>query len=228
MKKSIICGAASLAFAATSVVSAFAVGPGTQTNDVTVGEVDETIYSVDISWGDMAFDWKYNEETNEHNFELPKECIELTYDGYGALFNGKVENQKMFNDNTCSSLVSNPVEGNQYFAERHINDRIVVSDNSENGHILAQASFASEPDYEWVTGTIINYPVVWEDYIEELEDGMLPCWIDTEFGESTCVGYLKLEKNNLYTTSSNINAGDKIGTITLTISPDTNVYPELQ
>ena len=81
MKKSLICGIASLALAAAPALSTFATGLGSQTQDIMAGEVDETIYSVDISWGDMTFDWKYDYSANTFGFATKIVCSEI---GIGA------------------------------------------------------------------------------------------------------------------------------------------------
>ena len=73
MKKALILATilGSLLPAIMPAFGAYAVD--SQSHDVTVGEVDETIYSVDIYWGgDLAFDWKYDEETNSHDFRAKK------------------------------------------------------------------------------------------------------------------------------------------------------------
>ena len=219
MKKSLIAGAASLALAAMPVVSTFALDPGSYTQDVTVGEVDEPVYSVDIEWGNLIFDWKYNAETNEYNFESPKQCVAFIYSGAAT-------EQKMYSDDTCGSLVSNPVGGNTYYAKEHGNDRVVVYDESENGQIKARLSFTPEAKYAWVTGKIgeyIYYPNGDDYTFEEYENGVLPVRGSRALAPAHR-GELKLEKNANSTTNvySSISKDDKIGTVTITIEPDIN------
>ncbi len=191
-------------------------------HDVTVGEVDEPIYSVDIEWNDMVFDWKYNAETNEYNFESPKQCV-------GFIYSGETPAPNMFSDNTCSSLVSDPVVGNMYYSKEHVNDRVGVFDESENGRIKAQVSFVSEPKYSWIVGTVGQYikTIDGEDYsFEEYDNGILPVNGDRA-GAPAHYGHLKLVKNvgpnnPVNAEEGPITQGEKIGTVTITIEPDLN------
>lgn len=197
----------------------FAVGPGSYPQDVTVGEVDEPTYSVDIEWGDMVFDWKYNTETNEYNFEAPKQCEAFIY-------SGKATEQKMYSDDTCSSLVSNPVGGNTYYSKEHGNDRVVVYDESENGQIKARVSFTPEAKYAWITGKIGEHIMCSNGddcAFEEYENGVLQVRGSRALAPAY-YGELKLEKNANSSADkySSISKDDKIGTITITIEPDLN------
>ncbi len=194
-------------------------GTDSESQDVTVGEVDVPIYSVDIEWGDMVFDWKYNEETNEYNFESPKQCEAFIY-------SGEATEQKMYSDNTCSSLVSNPVGSNTYYRKEHGNDRVAVYDESENGQIKARVSFTPEAKYAWITGKIGEYTYYpnGDDYdFEEYENGVLQVRGSRGLAPAY-LGELKLEKNANSSTDkySSISKDDKIGTITITIEPDLN------
>ena len=219
MKKSLIAGVASLALATMPVVSTFALDPGSYTQDVTVGEVDEPVYSVDIEYGSFVFDWKYDSTTNEYNFKSPKGCVALIY-------SGEATEQKMYSDDTCSSLVSSPIGGNTYYSKEHVDDRVVVYDESENGQIKARVSFTPEAKYAWITGKIGEYTYYpnGDDYaFEEYENGVLPVRGSRALAPAH-YGYLKLEKNansntNLY---NSISKDDKIGTVTITIEPDLN------
>ena len=204
---------------AMPLANTFAEGPGSYPQDVTVGEVDEPIYSVDIEWGDMVFDWKYNAETNEYNFESPKGCEAIIY-------SGEATELKMYSDSTCSSLASNPVGGNTYYTKEHINDRVVVYDESENGQIKAQVSFTPEAKYAWITGKIGEYIYYsnGDDYtFEEYENGVLQVRGSKGLAPAH-YGELKLEKNANSSTDeySSISKDDKIGTVTITIEPDLN------
>ena len=43
---------------------------------VTVGEVDVPVYSVDITWGNMTFDYKYNNETGQYYWKTKEDSQE--------------------------------------------------------------------------------------------------------------------------------------------------------
>ena len=66
MKKAIATTITSLALAALPAISVCAID--NQSHDVTVGDVDSPVYSVDIYWDDLIFVWKYDEEANSYGF----------------------------------------------------------------------------------------------------------------------------------------------------------------
>ena len=62
---------------------------------VTVGEVDVPVYSVDITWGDLTYDYKYNNETGNYYWQAKEDSMELetvpgTIQIYDNSTNGKI------------------------------------------------------------------------------------------------------------------------------------------
>ena len=231
MKKTIICGMTSLAMAAAPVLGASAEGPADlgESRDVTVGEVDETVYSVDINWGDMAFDWKYNAGTNDFNFEAHPRC-----DAVSAVVDGKVwleyqrDNGWLFSNDTCSEQYSGEItDGATYYAsEGATKSTMDITDNSTNGRIKASASFASEDKYNWVDGVFGFMDSGWDgpdvphrtpEFVV-YTDGVLP--FKNVGGNMVAHGELELTKNSSYVPGAAIEASDKIGTVTINIEPD--------
>ena len=242
MKKQLLAGAASLVFAVTPVLSTFAEAPQagtadgyfTGSKDVTVGQVDETVYSVDIDWGDMAFDWKYDWKTNEHNFQPKMVCTS------GGVYDE--EHFIAYRDSfgLYTGLCETPVSATDEFAVEttysyYSYDTIRVKDYTANGRLKVSASFASTDDYEWVTGKIGDWSTHCSKAPEENmtcsrnfnnhEDGSLlynSTNVDTHGAYRLLLGSFKLEKIPGMGNTEPIATGDKIGTITLDITPDLN------
>lgn len=218
MKKSLICGTLSLVLATIPAISAFA---DDSTHDVTVGEVDETIYSLDINWGDMIFDWKYNDKKNDFEFRAHWSCTgNMVWSSYGSI--------SYYTDDTCTTQYTENIEGTSGLYRRDPHSNINVTDNSINGRLKTSVVFVPEDDYSWVIGKFTNQNETTLDrnnetitYGEEIEGGVLPKMITVQpkyYGAT-----FHLEKDPSATiTAESITASDKIGTITLLISPDTD------
>lgn len=196
---------------------------------VVVGEVDTTVYSVDIEWGDLSYDWKYDKGTNSFGFKSPLACQGILANanyGLGRLQEAVEEGYKVYDDNQCSTPHTGDfVEGNVYYAQNGIYSSIRVLDNSINGRIKAKVEFNPSSSYNWVIGKFYqNYtlaPVTEKiEYQIELTDGYLPVYQLEDTREM--YGYLKLDVNNEYTGEKVVEQGSTIGTITLEISEDTN------
>lgn len=247
MKKSLICGAASLVMAAAPMF-AFAEAPqaGTAdgymegTHDVTVGEVDEPLYSVDINWGDLSFDWKYNKTTNDFSFKAYSDCYETAImpDGREWIEQQQANNVLFSNDACTEPYTGNIQDGTTYYyTEELLGRNITLVDWSVNGKIRADISFATENKYSWVTGLFgteigtgydpdsgLDVPFV--PQFAAFEDGNFLHQETVEYDEDGKIGIhygaiLKLDKNPDATVSAgSVVSGDKIGTVTISISPD--------
>ncbi|MBQ6461601.1 hypothetical protein IJJ36_04230 [Candidatus Saccharibacteria bacterium] len=223
MKKSLIMGAASLAIAAIPAINTFAVGTGTQTQDVTVGEVEETVYSVDIDWGDMVFDWRYDASTNAFNFTNRLICSGV---GVGAESGSSSSFDGLYQDDACTEPAEEPFAG-PFYGKVPSLSTIDVEDSTVNGRIKARASFSTENGYSWVTGRFSSavYATINADgsysFSQDLDNGYLEALAGSE-GTTSFNGILYLEGDGTHITSDSVHAGDKIGTVTLTIEPDLN------
>ena len=223
---------------AMPLANTFALDPGSYTQEVTVGEVDETIYSVDINWGDMTFDWKYNAITNNFDFEPHHPCQAILYrdDADSELDEAKSAG-KIYSDEHCSSLETGDLIGGSvyYWLMDNIpGGQISVDDRSINGRVSVSASFTSEDAYNWVIGKFGvwttdgggNSPTGDYYLFNEFSDGIFP-QTGVIYNSSSIIGRsfsgsLKLEKNSQSQIPfESISSDDKIGTVTLTISPDT-------
>ncbi len=225
MKKTLICGMASLAIVATPVFSAFAdepssgnaeTGYSTHSHDVTVGEVDETVYSVDFSWDDLIFDWKYDEQKNDFGFKPHWECTDDEA-GVGGF--------ALYTDDACTAQYTGDLIDTSGLYRKSPSSSIRVYDQSVNGRIMASVSFNPTDKYSWVIGkfadpneTRINFDTETITYGEDIVGGILPAVTTTRNFEAD----LYFEKDPSATPSSeSITTSDKIGTVTLTIEPRT-------
>ena len=232
MKKTIVCGIASLALAATPVFSAFAEAPQngnsqtgyfTGSKSVNVGEVDETIYSVDINWGDLVFDWKYNNQKNEFEFRAHWGCTgDWTWTEAGSYGMGDY-----YTDDTCTTKYTDYVEGTSGLYHKDPHNNITVTDNSVNGRIETSVSFTPVEKYSWVVGKFANQMTTTIDrssetitYGEDIVGGILPKVITVQPKYYGATFYLEKDPNAVVTAES-ISTSDKFGTIILSIEPDT-------
>lgn len=235
MKKSLIAGVASLAFAATPVLGVFAEAPQASNangdmvgaHDVTVGEVDETVYSVDINWGDMTFDWKYDYSENTFNFANTIACTELPLMGSSdgeepQVVPSSYSNYDLFQDNACTEPATAPYDAPLYAKLSNLST-IDVTDSTVNGRVKAKASFSPEDNYSWVTGKFSSIAHVDNNntFSQDLDNGYLEA-VAAGQGSRLLNGVLYLEGDNTHVTSDAVHAGDKIGTVTITIEPDLN------
>lgn len=169
MKKIIAASVTSLALAAMPIFGAFAetVGTGTQTHDVTVGEVEGPSYSVDISWGDLTFDWKYDEYIKKYTFKPQMSCTENIklsefspdeeyYENQSEFFAYASYVDHLYSDSECTTPVyiydTGLDENTVYYTKTEPENRIQVLDYSTNARVNATISFAADSEYDWLDG----------------------------------------------------------------------------
>ena len=244
MKKSIICGIAAFAMAATPMFSVFAEAPQAGTadgyfmgsKDATVGEVDETVYSVDLNWGDMVFDWKYNPITNGYAFVSNTICqmpAELDVQYLSIIGN-------LYSDYACTEAVKSDgpieLEGHNYSSMIPSFSTIKLQDNSINGKVKARASFAPSDNYSWVNGVFSDLALSNPRYVYttntfdsyEASDGTfksgmgsIPLPGEPLRQNSYVLFHLEIDEEAEYDANS-VSPNDKIGAITINIEPDLN------
>lgn len=211
---------------AMPLANTFAEGTGSQTRDVTVGEVDETVYSVDIDWGDMTFDWKYDYSANTFSFANTITCSELALVGSSGGEEVQVPSSyfdyDLFQDNACTEPATAPYSAPLY-ANLPSLSTIDVTDSTVNGRVKARANFSPEDNYSWVTGRFSSIAHIDNNnnFSQDLDDGYLEA-VAASQGSRFLNGVLYLEGDSTHITSDAVHAGDKIGTVTITIEPDLN------
>lgn len=195
-------------------------------HDVTVGEVDETEYNVDIDWGDMTFNWKYDYSTNAFKFVNTIACSELALVGSSGGEEIQVPssylNYDLFQDSACTEPATAPYNAPLYANLPNLST-IDVTDSTTNGRVKARASFSPEDDYSWVTGRFSSVAHIDNNYnfSQDLDNGYLEA-VAAGQGSRSLNGILYLEGDSSHVTSDAVHAGDKIGTVTITIEPDLN------
>ena len=202
---------------AMPLANTFALDPGSYTQEVTVGEVDETIYSVDINWGDMTFDWKYDAEANEFNFQPHKKCMPIANnDSTASVLTALQEQGRLYNDLTsCETLATNPLDAEMY-AYLTPDGGIGVYDSSTNGKLKTKLSFTASEKYDWVTGKFGTWSTFGDLFLGDPDEYL-------SSSNNTSYSSLVLEKNSNYNASAeSVVANETIGTVTITIEPDLN------
>ena len=242
MKKSLFAGAASLLLAAMPVFGAYAID--SQSHDVTVGDVEEPVYSVDINWGDLSFDWKYDEDNGDHDFKATLGCRPLKSDNiYNSGFSGAdmadflpaARNLGLvYSDDTCSTVYYGDIEGGGtiYYSRVEAKNLVTVLDYSTNGAVDASLSFTAESDYDWVVGKTANIAAVTPDgkinyyaYSADVPENAIWPAMGTSGGPGgptgiPWLGYFYVEKApNADLAGKTISANDKIGTLTINLTP---------
>lgn len=226
MKKMLASGVTSVVLAALPVVGVFAEGIGTYSNDATVGEVDEAIYSVDVSWNDLTWDWKVDPYWQEYELRASLNC------GIAAANQNRLEELTgaglLYLDDECTEQVSGKVsQGVLYYTSVDVGGHVTVTDTSTNGFIGARATFTPTNDYAWVAGDIAlngHYDVasgriVYDD--NSLGDELLMTGgMGDALGHTNIYeGYLRLGLNSEIERTNVISTGDTIGTVTVVIYP---------
>lgn len=201
--------------------------------DVTVGEVDKTTYSVSWTWGDMDFDWKYNKSTKKYEFKSKVKC-QPNVDG-SAAWNVLMSEGNLYTDANCRTEYTEMAGvGGGYLYQKAIGSgSISVLDKSTNGRVNAAAYFVPSSDYGWVTGKIasekigtasgipyipLGYNAATDSFTyTDLQGGVLPGYANDD--DTTRVGFLHLVVNDSADHSNDVTAGDKIGTLYIKIEP---------
>ena len=147
MKRTIAAGAASLLVAAIPIFGAYAID--SQSHDVTVGDVDETIYQADIYWGDFTFDWKYDEDTSTYDLQASLQCKDLKgldendddyYNGYEGgptkldFINSAHSLGRVYSDENCSTVYTGEIDSHETYYLKYVPSNFIrVVDTSING-----------------------------------------------------------------------------------------------
>lgn len=205
---------------------------------VVVGDVDSTVYSVDITWNDLSYDWKYDRATNSFDFKSSLSCRAIEPEQKEELKEYITSGDKIYTNDQCSIETDlSHLAGtedfeieNTYYVNEAPAPTIQIEDHSVNGRIKANATFAPSGSYaDWVTGKFYHFTTYDNnelEYHDELIDGYLPLDgtktsgpLDTgEILGYSYIASLKLDINNEYTGEKVVESGSTIGTITLEIS----------
>ena len=245
MKKSLKAGLCASLLALplfAGVSNTFATGLGSENQAVTVGNVENTVYSVDIIWGDMTHDWVYHDGMGAFTFKPRTSCTKYYIHPVAGNVNNRIiglaNNQgRLYSDSECTEPIENvfastPSGDNLYPPDsavyiKDVSGSIMVYDDSQNGKVKAQVSYTAASGYSWAQGSFV-------DHCTRLELGYcLKPDIDTMEGNTLENDYLSSmglnSRNLLYghlvlsgigvLGEYEVTSGDTVGNVTVTVSP---------
>lgn len=153
-------------------------GSNATSYDVTVGSVAVPVYSVDIKWGAMSFDWTYNTQIQDYEWTrskietcghaspmgqmgsaLPKEFDTFYYQTYTEEeFNELKANNQIYSDDTCQTVATEVTYENfgmnMYYTIQNTEAKssFTILDNSTSGAIVPSVRWNSATGYDWTLG----------------------------------------------------------------------------
>ena len=201
------------------VGSAFATGSSAST-DVKLGEIEDITYSVDIIWGDMTFDYAYDEVSGMNHFRPRVTCEPQA--GDSTLVGLAFDQGRLYSDADCSTLVEGYGSGDpaypmpETFYVKEIGGSVIVKDNSGKGILRATATFTPTSAYQWVSGWFRqDCPFIDNGYCTNPNMGTA---VNEDFFYYADLNYgvLFLHEDSVQTNIMTV--GDTIGTVTVDIS----------
>lgn len=141
-------------------------GSNSSTTNAVVGTVDAPIYSVEIEWDELKFNWVYDETSKVFGWEpdYSYECLENVELMDEETFNAELYN--LYSDSTCSTKVDEGTSYTDYETNYNnsvkyyvrslygeVLNKIVITDYSENASIVPSVEWNSASDYDFVVGT---------------------------------------------------------------------------
>lgn len=127
---------------------------GGTTGSVVVGEVATPVYTANIFWDDLTFDWTYDNDTNSFGWTPASLCEREYVMVEDPEFEAKLAEGKIYTDATCSTVTTERTEDDVYYSVR---DRehvyLTIEDLSENGQIVPSIEWNAEANYSYTTGT---------------------------------------------------------------------------
>ena len=113
------------------------------------------IYTVNITWDDLTFDWAYNEEKKSFGWEAHGTCEEV-YASDVEMYNSLLSNGKdvLYLDNKCMNKSNNYNETvDTYYKKYKRSDAyITIEDLSERGQVVPTVKWNSNERYNNVNG----------------------------------------------------------------------------
>ena len=154
-------------------------GSNASSHDVTVGSVDVPVYSVDIEWDPLKFNWKYDSETGIYNWvpEVYKECNLVPDWVKNDEVNWDENKYNVYTDSTCDtrisqdltySEVSDELENYYFNAVGYPENNIYINDNSTMGQIVPSVVWNAEDEYDFVNGKFIYEGTITRAYLVTL------------------------------------------------------------
>ena len=136
-------------------------GNNSASESVTVGNVQTPVYSVDISWGDFAYDWVYESSTGEYRWEPSdvESCVRALPSVYDEnAYTAAINEGNIYSDSSCSASTNSvayaDIESTTVFTKVTAPgaSNINITDASTAGQIVPSVSWTPSTGYDWVTG----------------------------------------------------------------------------
>ena len=149
--------------------------------NVAVGEVDAPVYDVEITWGSLKYNWKYNDTTNKHEWvaEQASNCDRYFLD---STERDNWENIELYTDSTCQTKVADDVTFDEayndmkndvkpYFAlgAKIEQNTIQIKDYSENVRVGATLKWNAAENYNWTNAEFVR-PMGYTRTCNEIKD----------------------------------------------------------
>jgi len=173
--------------------------------NVTVGNVagsTGTVYSVDIEWGDLSFDWTYNSSTSQYEWSNEsKEVCEPAELSEGSFVSSNSSYVYYQNSNCTTRFIGEVHAGQTIYQKANKAHSIKIYDYSKNGYVKPSLSWRSAVKYDYTTATF-KYEA---NRCQVIPAATLQQYINnysgyTVFTDSTC------SSNSMYVTSSTYNS----------------------
>lgn len=120
---------------------------------VTVGNVETPVFNVNVYWGDMSFDWTYNNTTKEYGWTPTKVC---TSTGVPTEENFTAGGKEYYSDESCSTKITEYNASSSYYElEKRSYVRIGIEDMSERVEIVPSIKWVASEDYSYVDAKIV-------------------------------------------------------------------------
>jgi len=150
-------------FAEVADIDSVEEGNNSANAEVTVGNVAVPVYSVELTWMNLSFDWVYDSENNTYGWVSTPSCegyppygegINIETDIREALASGK----KLYTNNTCTNQIYEYDETvEEYYYSYTVPTMIEIVDRSENGAIQPSITWNSTDEYSYVNGKFSYY-----------------------------------------------------------------------
>ena len=127
--------------------------------DVTVGNVEAPVYSADLYWESLSFDWVYDNSTKSFDW-APTPICTFFYPEDGMTFEDAfASGMSIYGDSTCSTKAETYDESIQeyYYLRERENVFINITDLSQSGEIVPSVEWNSSEKYNNVIGKISYY-----------------------------------------------------------------------
>jgi len=136
-------------------------GNNSMNADITVGNVAVPVYSVNIEWKSLTFDWVYDDAKRAFDWNPEPVCEHFYSNNEIAIKDAIMRGINLYKDSTCSikaDTYDESITDYYYFVERE-NATIYIRDFSKNGEIIPSIEWKPSEKYKNVIANLgyVNY-----------------------------------------------------------------------